>query len=264
VSYVVVVCGMPLLVSILCLSSEFECSATGKPHSRTLFDRVWLTSFPHVKIMKHDCFSRCTTCVSCSSIIETGTPAQRAEAERQRQYHWDRVTTERRYVNDALYKSLHEEEGFFFCEIDGMDSAKTILPHFHQFDKDVMLDKCLKVHLSCVKYNGARPDDVYFFTDAFPHDSANTITVMYHTLLKVRRMMKKWAILDCIFRAFTNPLHSAFYQEYDRRGGPPKIAHFQLDNTCRENKNKYVLAFSQWAVHMGFAEEIRLSFLPVG
>ena len=215
--------------------------------------------------MKHDCFSRCTTCVSCSSIIETGTPAQRAEAERQRQYHWDRVTTERRYVNDALYKSLHEEEGFFFCEIDGMDSAKTILPHFHQFDKDVMLDKCLKIHLSCVKYNGARPDDVYFFTDAFPHDSANTITVMYHTLLKVRIVMQ-----SCLFnimysvRCLIHPLYSPFYQEYDRRGGPPKIAHFQLDNTCRENKNKYVLAFSQWAVHMGFAEEIRLSFLPVG
>ena len=140
----------------------------------------------HVKIMKHDCFSRCTTCVSCSSIIETGTPAQRAEAERTRQYHWDRVTTERRNVNDALYKSLHEEENFFFCEIDGMDSAKTILPHFHQFDKDVLKDRCLKIHITCVKYNGARPDDVYYFTDAFPHDSGNTITVMYGTLLKVR------------------------------------------------------------------------------
>ena len=133
---------------------NFDFASTGAAHSQTLFRRVWNEQYSHLKIMKHDCFSRCTTCVSCSSIIETGTPAQRAEAERIRQFHWDRVTTKRRNVNDALYKSLHEEEKFFFCEIDGMDSAKTILPHFHQFDKDVMKDKCLKIHITCVKYNG--------------------------------------------------------------------------------------------------------------
>lgn len=42
------------------------------------------------------------------------------------------------------------------------------------------------------------------------------------------------------------------------------MVHFQLDNTARENKNQYVLAFAQWLVHMGLAMEVRLSFLPVG
>ena len=55
-------------------------------------------------------------------------------------------------------------------------------------DKDVTKDKCLKIHITCVKYNEARPDNVYYFTDAFPHDSANTITVMYQTLLKAFNM----------------------------------------------------------------------------
>ncbi len=53
-------------------------------------------------------------------------------------------------------------------------------------------------------------------------------------------------------------------QEMTRRGTPLKIAHFQLDNTCRVNKNKFVLAFCQHMVHIGLVEEIRLSFLPVG
>ena len=79
-------------------------------------------------------------------------------------YNWDRVTTGRRNVNDALYESLHDDN---FCVIDGMDSAKTILPHLHQFDKDVLTDKCLKIHITCMKYNGARPDGVYYFTGAF-------------------------------------------------------------------------------------------------
>ena len=132
-----------------------------------------------------------------------------------------------------------------------MDSDKTILPHFRQFDKDVLKDKCLKIHLTCVKYNGARPDDVYYLTDAFPHDSANTITVMYQTLLKVTRLSLKFHVSDdFVYLIATRSRRCNLLQEYERRGGPPKFAHFQLDNTCRENKNKYVLAFCQWAVHM--------------
>lgn len=185
--------------------------------------------------MQHDTFSRCSQCTTLTSIIENGSPADRAEALKLREQHWRRITTERRYVAEAEYRGMHEE-GFFFCEVDGMDSSKTILPHFHRWSKDVDKEKLLKVHITCVKHAGNRPCDVYYFTDAFPHDSANTITVLYKTLLK----------------------------EVKLRGEPLKIAHFQLDNTSRENKNKYVLAWAQLMVHLGFAREIRLSFLGVG
>lgn len=54
-------------------------------------------------------------------------------------------------------------------------------------------------------------------------------------------------------------------QEYERRGGKPlKEVWFQLDNTCRENKNQYVVSFLQWLVHMGFCEKATMFFLPVG
>ena len=63
-------------------------------------------------------------------------------------------------------------------------------------------------------------------------------------------------------------IHQIFFpcafQEVLARGKKLKVAHFQLDNTSRENKNKWVVSFSQLMVHLGFAEEIRLSFLPVG
>ena len=45
--------------------------------------------------------------------------------------------------------------------------------------------KYLQVHITCVKYNGKRPDDVYFYTNVFPHDSATTITMMWITISKV-------------------------------------------------------------------------------
>lgn len=138
-------------------------------------------------MLKHDVFSRCDMCTRCAAIIQDASndPWARAKAQEERELHWARVTTERRFVYSAHYLSLHESEGMLFAEIDGMDCAKTVLPHFHQYSKSVDKKRLLQLHLACVKYNGKQPDDVYYFTDAFPHDSANTITIMYYTVLRV-------------------------------------------------------------------------------
>eukprot|EP00873_Tetraselmis_striata_P023782 jgi/Tetstr1/444046/TSEL_031985.t1 len=92
-----------------------------------------------------------------------------------------------------------------------MDQDKTRLPHLVPWDKEVEKKNLLQCHLTCVKYNGSQPDDVYYFFDCFPHDSSNTITVMYKTIKK----------------------------EIERRGEALDTVWFQLDNTCRENKNKH-------------------------
>eukprot|EP00873_Tetraselmis_striata_P024403 jgi/Tetstr1/444667/TSEL_032515.t1 len=106
----------------------------------------------------------------------------------------------------------------------------------------------LQCHLTCVKYNGSQPDDVYYFFDCFPHDSSNTITVMYKTIKK----------------------------EIERRGEALDIVWFQLDNTCQENKNKHThervdQVFSKLSVwlddHAAFTKaqllhELRQAFTP--
>lgn len=159
---------------------------TVKPASFSTFRRCWLNEFPNVKVTDTDQFSKCTKCVTWGHIAEHGTPQERAEAQQHLIHHWDRVTTERRHLSLAKLLSLHEEEGFFFCEIDGMDSNKTMLPHYTTLCKDVHTDKLLQLHVCCVKYaDPKRADDIYLFTNAFPHDSANTITVMHTTLTKV-------------------------------------------------------------------------------
>ena len=182
-----------------------------------------------MKIYEHDQFSRCKECTSLTQIVRKGTVKQRAEAKALRDLHWARVTQERRWVEAAKYKSLHESEDFFFCEIDGMDSAKTLLPHFSQFDKTIKKDKLLKLHLTCVKYNGTRPDDLYYFTDAFPHDSANTITVMYKTLLKVNRPVSELGILN------TPTLFLLLLKDFARS----KSCHV-ADATCRTYSEEFI------------------------
>jgi hypothetical protein len=53
-------------------------------------------------------------------------------------------------------------------------------------------------------------------------------------------------------------------QEIERTGKTLNKVHIQLDNTARENKNKFVAAFLTWVVEIGFAKQIRLGFLMVG
>ena len=203
----------------------------------TTFLRVWGESFGHVKIPANKRFSKCTLCIMANYLLdECYNPADLAYARAARDDHLNQVTIERRFLNEAILRSMRDPD-FLFCEIDGMDSSKTLLPHFRQWDKDVNKDKLLQMHLTCVKYNGLQPDDVYLFTNCFPHDSSNTITTMYLTVLKELRR---------------------------RQGQPLKEIWFQLDNTARENKNRFVMCFCHWLGDMGFARQIRLSFLPVG
>lgn len=65
------------------------------------------------------------------------------------------------------------------------------------------------------------------------------------------------ATLDCLVRVLQQVHHA--------RGGnlAPKL-YLQLDNTCKQNKNKYVMSFLALLVEHGVFREIVVSFLPVG
>ena len=46
--------------------------------------------------------------------------------------------------------------------------------------------------------------------------------------------------------------------------GVPPIIFLQLDNTTKQNKSKYLVAFCELLVHFKVCKEIRINFLPVG
>eukprot|EP00873_Tetraselmis_striata_P039186 jgi/Tetstr1/459450/TSEL_004818.t1 len=50
--------------------------------------------------------------------------------------------------------------------------------------KTVKPDMLLKYHLTCVKYDGYRPDDIYYYTNTTPHDSSTTCTLIWITIMK--------------------------------------------------------------------------------
>lgn len=118
--------------------------------------------------------------------------------------------------------------------VDGMDQNKTNLPHFHRKNKSAASLSFLKTHITgslIHDYGGVGHIDLL----QWPHDSNLMLTVM----------------LDAIIRRLR------------QRSYFPSKLFVQLDNTCRENKNQYVLCFFAAMVQLGLFEEIQVGFVMV-
>ena len=116
--------------------------------------------------------------------------------------------------------------------IDGMDQAKTNLPQTSLLAKSLSSLWKVRTHVTGVLLHTKSQHGkiVYAFVDLlqYPHDSNLTITI----LLKV--------------------LHS--YVELSQK--IPETLYLQMDNTCRENKNKFVLAFCAMLVEMNIFKKV--------
>ncbi len=53
-------------------------------------------------------------------------------------------------------------------------------------------------------------------------------------------------------------------REFNEKLGSPKTLYIQLDNTSKDDKNRFVLAFCEWLVHHGLFESIHVNFVTVG
>eukprot|EP00873_Tetraselmis_striata_P039485 jgi/Tetstr1/459749/TSEL_005102.t1 len=74
----------------------------------------------------------------------------RRQVRAEQKVHLERVRQERRDLNNAVFQSRLGHGTFFFFEIDSMDSAKTLLPHWVRIPKTVKPDMLLKYHLMCL------------------------------------------------------------------------------------------------------------------
>ena len=102
--------------------------------------------------------------------------------------------------------------------IDGMDQAKTNLPNTKAISKSTSGLWRLRTHITGALLHTQSPCGklAFAFIDLlqWPHDSNLTITVLISVLL-----------------------------EYSKDHPLPEKLHLQLDNTSKENKNRYVLGF---------------------
>jgi len=139
---------------------------------------------------------------------------------------------ERKKYHSHREKSRSFPEKFLTIIVDGMDQSKTNLPNTKLISKSTSALWRLRTHVTGVILHTKAPFGgkiVYSFVDLiqYPHDSNLTITVLINVLLDFAK---------------TNPI--------------PEVLYLQMDNTCRENKNKYVLAFCSILVHFGIFRKV--------
>lgn len=132
-------------------------------------------------------------------------------------------SNERKKYHRHREKSRSEPDKYGTIIIDGMDQAKTNLPHLIRESKSSSGLWNLRTHVTGSLFHTKSPHGklAFSFIDLiqWPHDSNLTITILVKVLLE---------------RIKVAPL--------------PETLYIQLDNTCRENKNKYVLAFCAYLV----------------
>ena len=130
-------------------------------------------------------------------------------------------------------KSRSEPQKYLTIIIDGMEQNKTNVPLICQQTKSTQNLLRLRTHLTGAlvhtKAENGKMAFAYFDLLQWPHDSNLTITVLLDVLKHVQSKL----------------------------GTLPKILFLQLDNTSRENKNKYVLSFLALLVHLKIFKKVR-------
>lgn len=128
--------------------------------------------------------------------------------------------------------------------IDGADQAKFALPRFPTQTKREG-GHGMKQKVTGVLFHGSvlRQDLLCFFTaaDNIPSGANQTIDALSRAL---------FVLLE---KREAHGIH-----------GIPEQLHIQLDNTSKDNKNRFFFAFCDLMVHVGLFCRVTVSFLPVG
>ena len=191
--------------------------------------------FPHVIIPAVQRFSKCTTC--CTFATQKACTVDRDQhhaIQKQKQLHLQDVMAERRKYWKHRAKAKQNSQHYLSLIIDGMDQAKTTIPSLHP-TPSCLAGSGLKTHVTGVLVHGHTPRAHVFVSTESTHNGSNlTIECIMRTLLRLQLDSK------------------------------PRVLYVQMDNCCRENKNKYVFSFLAFLVQRGVFSKVKISFLPVG
>lgn len=204
-----------------------------------LSHKVFPRHFWYVHIKKWMPFARCDKCVSFfNELLAARTESERQAVRRERAFHIDCCTLFRR--RHEMRMALGTEHPSLFCSVvaDAMDNAKTQLPRVEGNLHNKKLDsrgQFLGCELLGVLVHGI----MFYGAWILPHlkcNAAATITVLFRVMALVLSLKKLL----------------------------PPVLLLQADNSGRDNKNQFMIAFMGWLVEKRFFKEARMYFLTVG
>ncbi|XP_052213079.1 uncharacterized protein LOC127831989 [Dreissena polymorpha] len=211
------------------------------PVCNSQFYKKWKENFKFVKAKKTNTwsFTRCTTCVTLErQLTKTTCTEMRAFYRQKKEEHNLRQMFERKTYYSKRELAQQSPRQHMSIIIDGMDQAKTNLPHFAgRNPKNLNPVDLLHTHVTEVLSHGHGSFHAYVDIGEYPHDPNLTINIILKELLR---------------------------QAKESNNFLPPILYIQADNCWRENKNRYVFSFLQLLVSERIFNEVHMSFLIVG
>ena len=192
----------------------------------------------HIRLRKH---LRFALCPDCAGFINTRFHALgeevRKDIKAKERTHAVFVRREREAYYDRRRLAYTQPDKYLSMIVDGADQSAYGLPHFWIIDKSVTELYRLRNHLMGVIVHGQGLFG-FSFLDNFKHGANITCEAIHRVLVK----------------------------EFERRGRipMPRIFFLQLDNTTKQCKSQYIIAYLGLLVGWDVFEEVILSYLPVG
>ena len=202
------------------------------------FMRCWRTipALKKIVLRKYLRFALCDLCIDFRERRRYATSdEERKEIKKQERLHHIFVHEERGTYYVRRCSAIHFPDQYMSIIADGADQSAYGLPHFIEIDKFSSSRRKIPVYLMGVLVHGFR---AYGFT--------YLKNVKHGTNI----------VIEC--------LHYVFMDYYKHRKYIPAIIYLQLDNTWKQNKNKYMLGYLACLVAWGVCRQVIVSFLPVG
>ena len=196
----------------------------GTPFAKMCKIRAWMP------------FAKCDTCTGYrEESANTCCPKEKARLKLAQYIHLERVKRERlSYVMRQRLAKLYPLQ-YMSMIIDGADTSSFMIPHLSERSHVSDMTTKVKMHvLGCIVHGA----DTYAYTCP-PHIAQGhniTIQVLFYVLLDILSKM----------------------------GSLPPVLFLQLDNTTKQNKGRFLMAFLAYLVLMGVLKSAYINFLPVG
>lgn len=208
-----------------------------KPSTQSYFFHIWKHFCSQIKVRKIRPFSNCSRCDelrdALAKAVQDGLSVSHLKKEKEDHNSW--VRRERlEYYKRRDQAILHSQD---YCSVivDGADQSAFGLPHFMVKTKSER-GHAMKVRLIGLLEHG-RENILRLFTLTEEHETgANHVVETVHRFLQSRV----------------------------KQGPLPRIFYIQVDNTSRENKNRFFLSYCESLVAWQVFDSVQVSFLPVG
>jgi hypothetical protein len=211
------------------------------PYSYNYFTVVLKEAFPHLALQSRSEEFKCSTCHEIEDRLEVARIAhdelsvQRLKSEYEA--HQDFACLQRQKYTKHKQKARNTPDKYMCMIIDGMDQSKMIVPNLKgRGDVSDFKADLPQLHLTSARMADGHTYS-YFNWDNIAKDGS--------------------AIPNILCRVLAS-------QKAARGGKLAEVLYIQLDNTCRENKNRYVFAFLSLLVQQGVFRKIKVNFLLVG